>query len=123
MPVIYLPGDYDAWKLRSPYDDYPDEPDCYHEHYDINVEGLAICDECGERWYADKSEIEHYRYLNANYDAWCHREERRQWWRDRWMRFWMFFSPMRLWLWETLHRLGWRRTANRCLSVHDEIPF
>lgn len=103
----------DSWK----------DGECHHEAYDINIKGTAICEDCGERWWPSESEIAHYRCLNATYDAWCHREERRQWWRDQWQRIWMLFSPMRLWLWETLHRLGWRRTANRCLSIHDKIPF
>lgn len=107
---------YDSWKLASP-DDYNsniDEP-CYHEHYSANVEGIATCDECGERWMLTADEIELERINTAVYDEMMRREERRQFWRK-------LTYPIRWPVFRLLEAI-WPRKASRVLYDDDEIPF
>jgi len=47
---------YDEWKLRSPYDDEPEE-ECWHENYRARLQGLATCDRCGKCWEASAEEV------------------------------------------------------------------
>jgi hypothetical protein len=110
---------YDAWKLRSPYDDEPEE-ECEHENYDIDWRGRAHCDDCNEAWWASESDIAHFRCLNVAFDAHMRREERRQWWRDQWERV---HRPWRWFWYELFTKLGMHRRAVRSLSIHDEVPF
>lgn len=94
------------------------DEECSHEDYEINWEGRARCDRCGEAWWPSANEIAAFRDLEASYDAHCRREERKQWWRDQWERIarpWRWFR-YRLWM-----PLSPRR-AVRCLK-DDEIPF
>ena len=103
------------------------DEECYHEEFEINYEGRAHCDRCGETWWASNADIEHQRYCNEQYDVYCREEERKQWWRDQWARIWhpvlKITFPARdavsTWLWKR----GWRRSVRRLESVHDEIPF
>ena len=96
---------YDEWKLRSPYDDEPEE-ECYHEEHDSDWEGRATCSRCGYSWWLSAAEIEAERERSEAYDAHCRRELRR----DR-IKGWMY-------------RLAfWRRWQNRRAPVDDEIPF
>lgn len=106
MPVIYLPGDYDAWKLRSPYDDEPEE-ECFHEEHEITWEGRAECQRCGHSWWATDAEIKANKDAAASYDAYVRREMRRER-LERWFG-WLAF---------------WRRWRRRKpLVLDDEIPF
>jgi hypothetical protein len=66
---------YDEWKLRSPYDDEP-EDECIHEEREISWEGFATCGRCGHTWWASAAELETERLLNEDYDKHCRREER-----------------------------------------------
>lgn len=109
---------YDAWKLRSPYDDAPEE-ECFHEDFEINWEGRATCDRCGHAWWAAREDIKHCRAVSEEYDAFCRREDRKQWWRDQWERA---ARPWRWFWYRTFGRLGMPRRAVRCLN-DDEIPF
>jgi hypothetical protein len=106
MPVIYLPGDYDAWKLRSPYDDEPEE-ECFHEEYEADFNGRATCCHCSHVWYLSDEEILAERRHQAAYDDMCRREERRERWRQ-----------VRAWFRSFLPR---RRRQPPILD--DEIPF
>lgn len=106
MPVIYLPGDYDAWKTRSPYDDEPEE-ECWHEEYDADWEGRATCGRCGHTWWLTSEEIAADRAHSEAYDQMCRREERRERWRQ--VRDWFrSFLP---------------RRKRQPPILDDEIPF
>lgn len=96
---------YDAWKLRSPYDDEPEE-ECYHEHYEADINGRATCDRCSHTWWLTDEEIERERELVVAYDAMMRREEWRQW------REWI----SRLAFWRR-----WRKP--KPALIDDEIPF
>lgn len=92
---------YDEWKLRSPYDGPVDEPEpCDHEEYEINWEGRAECEQCGEVWWPSP-EIVKMRELAQR--IW-EREERR---RNSWY--------MRAWRWLT--------TPRQRIVPDDDIPF
>lgn len=104
---------YDAWKLRSPDDDY-DEPECHHEEFDIDYEGRAHCEMCGETWWADGDQIAAQREHQVEYDRWCRRQERREFWRK-------LTYPIRWPIFRLLDRI-WLRKACRVL-YDEEIPF
>jgi hypothetical protein len=97
---------YDAWKLRSPYDDEPEE-ECYHEHYEADINGRATCDRCSHTWWLTDEEIERERELVASYDQMMRREE------------------WRLWRQEFVDRLAfWRRWRKRKHAIiDDDLPF
>lgn len=105
---------YDAWKLASPDDEY-DEPECYHDDYDVDIlEGRAHCNLCLESWYATEEEVRRQIEHQAEYDAWCRKQERREFWRRltlpvRWPVHWL------------LERI-WPRKAHHVL-LDEEIPF
>jgi hypothetical protein len=106
---------YDVWKLASPYDEYDDEPECYHEDYDIDIlEGRTYCNSCSESWYATEEqiarEIEHQR----EYAEWEDRQRRREFWRK-------LTLPIRWPVYRLLERI-WPRKACSVLT-NDEIPF
>jgi hypothetical protein len=83
------------------------DEECYHEAFEINWEGLATCSDCGESWWPTQQDIEHVRYCNERYDAYCRREERLERWRQ--VRDWFrSFLPRR------------RRKPS---PIDDEIPF
>lgn len=115
---------YDAWKLASPDDERADD-ECHHEEFEIDLEGRARCDECGETWWASDDEIAHQRCMNETYDRYCRQMERRQRWREHWIK-WVLVPtlPLRMWLqgvaWRAFPK---RRRINRFLSVDDKIPF
>jgi hypothetical protein len=94
------------------------DEECYHEDFEINLEGRATCDRCGERWWPSDDEIRHFREQNAIFDAHWRAEERRERWRQRWERL---ARPWR-WFWYRVLTLFWPRKAVRCLH-DDEIPF
>lgn len=110
---------YDAWKLRSPYEDepYEDEPDeeCHHDEYESDIlTGRASCCHCPHSWWQTeveiKSEIERIRA----YDEWQREQNRR----ERWRRL---TYPIRRPIFRLLERL-WPRKA--CSVLYDEeIPF
>ena len=112
---------YDAWKLRSPYDDWDDgeeydaERDCEHEDYDIDIcTGRASCNCCSHHWYMSSEEIDAECERQARYQDDMERENRRQWWRDK-------TYPVRMFFFRVLERV-WPRKA--CSVLHDdEIPF
>ena len=98
---------YDEWKLRSPYDDEPEE-ECWHEDYEIDWQGDATCERCGHMWTATADQIASERLRNEAYDEHCRREERRE-------RLARWFGWMRLW--------RWRRRKPRPAEIDDGIPF
>jgi hypothetical protein len=82
-----LPG-YDAWKTRSPYDDYDEPEECRHDEHDINWEGRAECAHCHETWWPSPEEVKaHDRLVRRaergwrRYNSWYMRAWR--WWKDR----------------------------------------
>ena len=105
---------YDAWKLRSPYDDGPDEPECYHEEFEIDFDGRARCNCCGETWMASADEIAFQREELAEYDAWSIRKERREFLRR-------LTYPIRWPIFRLLERV-WPRKSYSVL-LDEEIPF
>lgn len=104
---------YDAWKLRSPYDDGPEE-ECWHEEYEIDWQGLAHCSNCNTHWCASADEIRLQREANERYDAHRRREARREFWRK-------LTLPIRWPIYRLLDRV-WPRKACKVLT-DDEIPF
>lgn len=111
---------YDAWKLRSPDEEYEEyqyneEPECDCVDYESDIlTGVAVCHACGRRWLQTQDEIEQEILRQAEYDEQMRLEERRQrweWlarpWRAFWYRVIMPFSP------------------KKAVSVlrDDEIPF
>lgn len=102
---------YDAWKLRSPYDDEP-EQDCDHVEYEVNWEGRATCDCCGERWYLTADE------LSAHDEAqgrWMEEYDRLQ--RREHSRFWRTVD----WLRALVKRATTR--AKKPAPIVDDLPF
>lgn len=95
---------YDAWKLRSPDDEYPDE-ECFHEDYEADVNGRASCCRCSHVWWLTSEEIERERQLHAAYDRMMRRAERREW-----IEGWV-------------HRLAFWRRWRKPSPIDDEIPF
>lgn len=88
--------------------------ECHHEEFEINYEGRAECGQCGEKWLATADEIAFQREQHAEYDRWCRKEERREFWRN-------LTLPIRLRLHRVLARI-WPRKS--CAVLHDdEIPF
>ncbi len=106
---------YDEWKLRSPYDDYDEDPECDHENYEIDVcTGRASCDQCSHYWYLSSEDIDAECERQARYQDDMDREERRRWWRDR-------TYPVRMFFFRILERV-WPRKAHKVLD-DEEIPF
>lgn len=104
---------YDEWKLRSPYDDGPDE-ECLHEEADIDWEWRAHCAACGAVWIASKIEIEHQREQQAEYDTWCRQQERREYLRR-------LTWPIRWPIFRLLERIWPRKSV--AVLLDEEIPF
>jgi hypothetical protein len=104
---------YDAWKLASPDDEFPEE-ECRHEEFEINWEGRATCDRCGEHWWASQDEIAEQRERIREYDRWCIRQERREFLRR-------LTAPIRWPIYRLLERI-WPRKSCAVLT-DDEIPF
>lgn len=107
---------YDAWKLASPDDDCDDE--CYHEDFEIDLEGRAYCNSCDHRWWASEADVLSFRCANEAYDEHCRRAERRERWAELWRKFTLIFR------WPIFRLLGriWPRKACAVLR-DDEIPF
>ena len=94
---------YDNWKLASPYDEYPEE--CWHEEYEADINGRAVCSCCGETWYLTAAEIESEREASVAFDRAMRREEWRQ-----------FLSSI-------ISRIAFWRRWTRHTEIDDEIPF
>lgn len=94
-----IPG-YDEWKLRSPYDDYEEPEECRHEEYEIDWEGRAECQSCGDHWWPKAEEVRTYRSAQLRLEQWERRE--RSWY-------------MRAWRWLTVRR--------QRIVPDDDIPF
>lgn len=109
---------YDAWKLASPDEDGPEEDYCEHDQYSIDIlSGRAECDMCPHSWYVTNEEIERECQRQAEYDEWQEREDRKQWWRDR---FAFILGPLSSLHWECQKlKLRWRRAP----IIDDDIPF
>lgn len=111
---------YDQWKTesgydeRDEYDDYDAEDECSHEELDINWEGRATCDKCGESWWAYPNEIRAHREAQKEYDRWSRQQERREFWRK-------LTLPIRWAIFRLLERI-WPRKSLSVLT-DDEIPF
>lgn len=100
---------YDAWKLRSPDDEYQER--CYHEGFEIDWMGLARCG-CGDVWTPNQADIDDFRYRNKIYDRHCRRQE----FRERWFGWWdRLCANYRTWRWRRRH--GFKKL------VDDDIPF
>jgi hypothetical protein len=107
---------YDAWKTRSPDDDYYDpyedddtRDDCDHtDGYEIDVcTGKCTCDVCSHTWYATSDQVNAELDRQATYWEDVERDERRRWWRDQ-------FDRLAFWR-------RWRKP--KPLVLDDEIPF
>lgn len=84
-----------------------EDEECFHEDSESDWEGYATCDRCGHRWWLSSAELQHEREASAAFDAYCRREERREWiagWVN-WLAFWR----------------RWRR--RRPVEIDDEVPF
>lgn len=102
---------YDAWKLRSPYDDEP-EIDCDHDEYDVDWEGRATCSYCNEHWYLTSAELQAYDAAEARWMAEYDRMQRREhspFWRTVW------------WLQALMRRA--RLRPRKPPTVVDDLPF
>lgn len=101
---------YDAWKTRTPDDDWLE--DCDHADADIDVfTGTGKCLRCGELWWASADEIEAQRRHEQEYAAWV-AEQERPWNRlKRWL--------ARAWVGRRIDRARWRRQIVR----DSEVPF
>lgn len=104
---------YDQWKCTDPRD-YEPEEECYHENFEIDMEGRAHCNFCSESWRASVREIEEQRAIEAEFNAWCRKQERREFWRK-------LTLPIR-WPIFRLLELIWPRRSLIVLT-DDEIPF
>ena len=107
---------YDTWKLRSPDDEYQDlAPYCEHDEYEIDVcMGRAECQICGERWWVTKEEVDAQCERIADYDAWCRKQERREFWQR-------ITYPIRWPIFRLLQIILPRKSAS--VLTDDEIPF
>ena len=104
---------YDRWKTDSGYNEPEDE--CYHDEFEIDaLEGRAYCDRCGATWWASDDEIRLQREQHAEYDAYCRRQERREFWRR-------LTYPIRRPIFRLLERI-WPRKSLTVLT-DEEIPF
>lgn len=102
---------YDAWKTRSPDDDYDYDPreDCWHEDIDIDWEGNLTCGTCGYHRMATPEEIKAYdersARIDAEYDAMIRAERRHN---RPWRRAWRWIKAL---------------MTRRVPVPDDEIPF
>ena len=94
------------------------DEECYHENYEIDLEGRFRCNSCLEVHWATEDEIAAFRYADLDYDEECRREERRERWRERWRRL---TFRIRWPLARLLERISPR--AARKLFHDDEVPF
>jgi hypothetical protein len=105
---------YDEWKLRSPYDDGP-EDECDHEEYEVDIlVGRAHCCKCPHSWYQTNEEIAAEIERIRQYDGWTAEQHRR----ERWQWITGFVR------WPIFHLLEriWPRKS--CAVLYDdEIPF
>lgn len=104
---------YDEWKLASP-DGYHPYDECFHEEVEIDWEGRAHCEHCRENWWASHDEIMHQREQQREYDAWCVRQERKEFLRR-------LTYPIRWPIFRLLERIWPRKSLS--VLVDDEIPF
>lgn len=102
---------YDQWKTDS---GYHEREECWHEQFDIDLDGTAHCEMCDETWRASADEIRVHRNRQAEYDSWCRKQERREFWRR-------ITLPIRWPLFRLLDRI-WPRKALSVL-LDEEIPF
>lgn len=102
---------YDQWKTDSGYDE---REECEHEVFEIDMEGRAHCDACSATWWAYPNEIRWQREQQAEYDTWCRKQERREFWRK-------LTLPIRWPIFRLLERV-WPRKSLSVLT-DDEIPF
>jgi hypothetical protein len=88
-------------------DDYEDDP-CDHDDYEIDIlDGRCRC-MCGHSWYASDEQVNAEIERQRQYCEYEERENRRQWWLDRWDSVKSFFR---------------RRERGPALVSDDDIPF
>lgn len=95
---------YDEWKLRSPYDDEPEE-DCDHEEYNSDWEGRATCNRCRHSWWLTAAQMRANEEASESYDDYVRREMRKE-------RIASWFRPLAFWR-------RWRKPRD----LDDDIPF
>ncbi len=106
---------YDAWKLRSPYDDYEEPEPCDHEDHDFNIlDGRCWCPRCGEVWNATNEDYERRAKAEAEFSKWERRQRSREFWRK-------LTHPIRWPIFRLLERLWPRKSLN--VLTDDEVPF
>lgn len=116
---------YDAWKLRSPDDEYgyddeeesfedrDEELECDHDEYEIDIlSGRASCDRCQHSWWATDAQVASEAQRQADYAEWVAEQER------PWSRFRRWLRRTRLA--ESISRWRFERELRR---ADDEIPF
>ena len=102
---------YDQWKTESGYDE---RDECEHASYEIDMEGRAHCEDCSATWWASTDEIAGKRERQVEYDLWCRKQERREFWRK-------LTLPIRWPIFRLLERI-WPRKSMTVLT-DEEIPF
>lgn len=108
---------YDAWKLRSPEDEYDNgEPaeECQHEDYDIDWGSMRATCSCGHAWWMSADEIQAAVDRQRAYDEWCAYQMR------PWNRFKAWWRSTRLVTWVRSRWWAWKHPRT---EVDDEIPF
>jgi hypothetical protein len=103
---------YDSWKLKSPYDDCDDGPECIHEEFDEDSEGRRVCAFCEHRWYPSAEEIQSEAEREREYAKWERQQQRKKFW-HRWLRnpFYRLFEML------------WPRRKTCWPLLDDEVPF
>jgi hypothetical protein len=101
---------YDAWKLRSPYDDEDYQDGCDHPDPEIDIlDGMYRC-HCGHSWCATEQDIKaEIDRMVAAEEEW-RRQMRWKWWHDLCDRVRSLFP-------------GRPRVPATMFKTDDDIPF
>lgn len=98
---------YDAWKTRSPDDDYYGEPEyeCDHQNAEVDWDTWH-CPDCGDHRSATPAEIKAQERRQREYDRWERRERSPLWKAWRWLK-----AQFR------------RKPKPQVVEIDDYIPF